>query len=451
MELTGVPGPRGIGVIPRLVRDPFGFCMAAARQGDGLVRIKAGPASAYLISEPRYVRRVLIDNAANYVKGSMMDGIRVALGNGLFTADGAAWRRQRRLMQPSFHASHVALAAGVASNVLAHAVDRWREGAERDQPLDLLAEMIGVNTEVVLRTLVGTQLSATEIAELTELIDAVFLGMANRMWTFFLPDWMPAPGRSNYRRAVAALDARIARIIASRRAATADPDGSAAADTDDLMGMLLAARDEHGEPMSDAQLRDEIFTLFLAGNESTATSLTWTAYLLARNPEVCRRLAAELDEALEGAAPTYADLGRLPYLRRVISEGFRLYPAFPMYFRTAVEADQLGDYRIPAGGYVVVSPYATHRDPRYWPDPERFDPDRFTPERYDSKARQAYYPFGVGQRRCIGEPMSLAIGQLSLTTLVSRYEFTVADERVTGRYAMTYQPKGGLRLQLRAR
>ncbi len=444
MASTVVPGPSGPAVIPQLVRDPFGFCMAAAREGDGLVRIKAGPASAYLVSDPGYVRRVLIDNAGNYVKGSMMDGIRVAMGNGLFTADGADWRRQRRLMQPAFHASQVALVAGVAASVLASAVERWQQVADRDQPLELLTEMIGLNTEVVLRTLVGTQHTSGEIAELTELIDAVFLGMASRMWTFFLPGWVPAPGRASYRRAVAALDARIRRIIAARRATAASPG-----DADDLLAMLLAARDEQGEPMSETQLRDEIFTLFLAGNESTATSLTWTAYLLGRHPEVRQRLATELDETLAGQAPTYADLGRLPYLRRVVSEGFRLYPAFPMYFRTAVEADELGDYRIPAGGYVVVSPYATHRDPRYWAEPESFDPDRFLPERYDSRARQAYYPFGVGQRRCIGEPMSLAIGQLSLANLVSRFEFTPVDEAVKGRYAMTYQPRGGLRVRLK--
>lgn len=437
-----VPGPAIPATIRGLCRSPFAFCMEAARQGDGLVRINAGLASAYLVSDPKLVRRVLVDNAGAYAKGSMMNGIRVALGNGLFTADGPAWRRQRRLMQPAFQADRLSEVSHVVSEVLAESGRRWDAHADRHEPIDILAETIRVNTEVVLRALIGTDYRSAAPEELTRLIDSVFAGMSRRMWTFFLPAWLPTPGRTAYRRAVADLDSRIHTIIAQRRAI----DG---AERDDLLGRLLAARDDDGQPMSDTQLRDEIFTMFLAGNESTAASTTWTLYLLARHPDAMTRIRAELATELDGRAPTFAELPRLPYLHQVISEGFRLYPAFPMYFRTAVAADRLGEYDIPAGAYIIVSPWATHRDPRHWDAPDTFDPERFAPARFDARSRLAYYPFGVGQRRCIGEPMSLKIAATTLAALVARYEIALPDAGgAEGRYAMSYQPRGGLKVLL---
>jgi cytochrome P450 len=433
-----------LGALPYLVRDPFGFCMRAAAEGDGLVRLDAGPVRAYLVSHPEYVRHVLVRNAGNYVKGKMMDGIRLAMGNGLFVSDGDFWRRQRRLMQPAFHVRQIGRMSAAIGETVAGGLERWTAAAGRGEPIDLLAETIHANIQIVVGALFGATADERRSARILELTDRVFRGMAERVWAFFLPPWVPTPGARAYRRSIEELEREVYAIIAERRAAGVEQE--------DLLGALLAVRDsDTGETMSDRQLRDEIFTLFLAGNESTATAVTWIWHLLTRHPDVVDRLRAEVDGAFAGPVPQLAELADLPYTKRVVSEGLRLYPTFPMYFRESVAADTIGPYHLPAGANVVVSPYATHHDPRHWADPERFDPDRFLPERFDAAARAAYYPFGKGQRMCIGEPMSLAIAHTLVAALARRFEVAPVGADVGHRYAMSLQPRGGLPVRLTVR
>jgi cytochrome P450 len=442
-----IPRARGVpllGSVPYLARDPFGFCMRAAAEGDGLVRLDAGPVRAYLVSHPDYVRQVLVGNAGNYVKGKMMDGIRLAMGNGLFVSDGDFWRRQRRLMQPAFHAQQIGRMSEAIGTAVARGVARWGEAADRGEPIDLLAETIHVNIQIVVGALFGATADEARADRLLALTDRVFRGMAERVWAFFLPAWVPTPGGRAYARSIAELEREVYDVIAERRAEEQERH--------DLLGALLAVRDEDtGEVMSDRQLRDEIFTLFLAGNESTATGVTWIWHLLTRNPAVVDRLNEEVTGAFDGPVPALERLADLPYTKRVVSEGLRHYPTFPMYFRESVGPDEIGPYHLPAGANVVISPYATHHDPRHWDDPERFDPDRFLPERFDAKARAAYYPFGRGQRMCIGEPMSLAIAHTLVAALARNFDVTAEPGEVGHRYAMSLQPKGGLRVRLSRR
>lgn len=431
---SGVMGFRKaplVGALPWLARDPVGVCSRAALANGGLARVPVGPTAVYVVSNPDYVRRVLVTNAGNYTKGRIMNGIRVALGEGLFTAEGALWRRQRRLMQPAFQQHGLRLTGEVATDIWSRRLDGL------SGTVDLLAEFLHLDIAVILRVLFSADLPAGQARRLVELADTVFAGMAGQLPAFFLPRWVPVPGRSAYRRAVDTLGAEIYRLIGEHRD---DKSGG------ELLDALLSARDpDSGEPMSDRQLRDEIFTMFMAGYESTATSLAWTCHLLTGHPEAGARLRTEIDETLCGRPPTVEDMSALPYVGRVLAEGLRLYPAFPMYFRSAVEEDRLGERTLPAGAQLIMCPYATHRDPDHWPDPERFDPDRFTPDRVAQRHRCAYFPFGVGQRRCIGEPMALTIAQLALVMLAQRFELTPAGDRETaGRYAMTYQPKGGV-------
>jgi cytochrome P450 len=444
---ASVPGQRRlpvIGVALPLARDPFGFCMRAAAAGDGLARLDVGPVSAYIASDPDYIHRILVTNASNYGKGKMLDGIRVALGDGLFTSDGEKWKRQRRLLQPAFHARQVERMWPHIDHAVQAALERWRPAIEVGRPIDLLAELIQVNIETILGVLFGTSVDATRTSRLRDLTHEVFRGMTERVWTFFLPPWMPTPGMRRYRRAIAALDEEITTVIAARRA-------QGVRDQDLLDALLSAIDPDSGTKMTDQEVRDEIFTLFIAGYESTATGTSWTWYLLANNPEAGRNLRAELDSALADRGPTYADLGSLTYTRMVVDEAFRLYPAFPMYFRTSVEQDHLGPYVIPAGARIIVSPYATHRDPRFWEGPETFNPERFRPGRFDAHRRRAYAPFGSGQRLCIGRPLSLAIAQALVATLAQRFESELAPGHIVKpHYAMTYQPQG-LRMVLRPR
>ncbi|MFI5719086.1 cytochrome P450 [Nocardia sp. NPDC051750] len=437
--------PPAAGVRAGLFRDPFRYLMDAAARHDGLVRIGPALLNVYVVSHPDYIRRILVTNAANYPKGSMMAPFRTALGNGLVTSEGDYWKRQRRLMQPAFHSEQLQAMEAHIAGCVERAVERWRRAAAQGTPLDIMEEGTRLNVEIVLGTLFSTSLDVERAERLRALTSQVFAGLASKVWTFFVPDRLPLPGATAYRRAVAELDAEVYRIIAERRTAATRPR--------DLLGLLLDA--EHadtGERMSDLQLRDEVFTLFMAGYETTATGTTWICYELARHPEIADAVAGELDRAGVRTLPAFAELSQLGYQRRVIDEAFRLHPAFPIWFRTAVDADILGSYRLPENAKIIVNPHITHRDPRFWEDPEAFDPDRFTPDRFDSARRHAYYPFGKGSRVCIGERLAVTITQMVVSALVRNFEFTIVEGfEVIPRYVVTCQPKGGLPLVLRER
>ncbi|MGH2719964.1 MAG: cytochrome P450 [Actinomycetota bacterium] len=446
---TPIPRSRGlplVGALPYLPKDPFGFCLNAALAGGGLVRLDVGPKKVLLVSHPDYLRHILVTNAANYNKGSIMDGIRVALGNGLFTSDGDLWKRQRRLLQPAFHPRRIEGMVALIGRELLTAMQRWAPAIEDGAIVDVLAELIQLNVRITLQALFGATIDAAEADGLLRTTDAVFQGMARRVWTFFVPSWLPTPGGASYREAISQLDDRIYKIIAARHAR---PD-----DCDDLLGILLATRDEEtGEGMSDHQLRDEIFTFFLAGYESIATSIAWALLLLGANPDAAAALRAEVDGVLAGEIPTVANLALLTYTRMVVRETLRLYPSFPMYFRSAIGPDTVGPYSVPGGASLVLNPYATHHDPRFWSDPETFDPERFSAERFGPDERNAYFPFGKGQRTCIGESMAMTTALIVLATLLQRFDMGMpAGSGIPpGRYAMTYTPKGGLPLVLRPR
>ncbi len=428
-----------------LVRDPFAYLMDAAARHEGLVRVGPGVLRTFVVSHPDHIRRILVTNAANYPKGSMMRPFRAALGNGLVTSEGDYWKRQRRLMQPAFHSRQLdAMEAHIAACV-ERAVARWRVDAQQGVPVNILDESIRLNVEIVLGALFGTSIDGPRAERLRELTSQVFAGLASKVWTFFLPDRLPMPGATVYRRAVAELDGEVYRIIGERRGSGDCPE--------DLLGLLLAAEDsETGERMTDRQLRDEIFTLFMAGYETTATGTTWISYELANHPEIAETSVAELDRVVAGESPTLAELSQLEYQRRVINEAFRLHPPFPIWFRETVEPDMLGPYRLPAKARIILNPHITHRDPRYWDDPESFDPDRFAPDRFSSRMRHAYYPFGKGGRVCIGERLATSVTQMVVSALVRNFQFTVSDGfRVETRYVVTCQPRGGLPLVLRER
>ncbi|MFC9897770.1 cytochrome P450 [Nocardia sp. NPDC127579] len=430
---------------PGQLRDPFRLLMDVTARHDGLVRLGRGPLGVYIVSHPDYIRRILVTHSGNYIKGPLMKPFRTALGNGLVTSEGELWKRQRRLMQPAFHVRQLQLMESVIVAAVDRAVDRWAAAAETGRPVDFLDDCIELNVEIVLGALFSTSIDPARAQRLRELTSEVFAGLASKVWTFFLPSWFPLPGVIRYRRAVAALDAEVHALIAERRAAESTPE--------DLLGLLLDTVDaETGAHMSDQQLRDEIFTLFMSGYETTATGLTWAAYELARHPEIAAKLAAELDGATARPRPTFAELRSLEYGKRVIDEVLRLHPPFPIWFRSTVAADDLGPYHLPANAKIVLNPHMTHRDPAYWSDPETFDPDRFTVGRFGTEQRHAYYPFGKGSRMCIGERMSQTITQVALSAFTGTFEFSVAPGfEVVPQYVVTCQPKGGLPLILRRR
>src|SRR5258707_3735020 len=260
----------------------------------------------------------------------------------------------------------------------------------------------------------------------------------------FPPLGIPTPRNRRMQLAIRALDQMVYRMIAERRMLQTD--------TGDLLSMLLLAEDEEtGQGMNDRQVRDEILTLLLAGHETTANTLTWTWYLLSEYPEVERRLHAELNEVLGGRVPTVEDLPDLKYTRMVLEEALRLYPPAPLLSRKAIAADELQGYPIAANSMIMISPYATHRHPAFWEEPERFDPERFTPERSAARPAYAYFPFGGGPRICIGNHFAMMEAQLILSTVAQRYQLRlIPGHPVEPQMVVTLRPRYGLPMTIHA-
>lgn len=400
-----------------------------------------------LLNQPDYIEHVLLTNVKNYPKGRLNRRmLGPALGEGLLTAEGDFWRRQRRIAAPAFQHARLAGLAETMAAVAERMGQTWEPGADKGVARDVAHDMMAVTMEIVALALFSHDIGG-RIAPLGEAVGTLIesLGRPHIFDMMGLPEWLPRRRDPAVSEAIRYIDEAIAEILAARRAA---PDRD-----DDLLGMLLSARDaETGEGMSDRQLRDEIVTLFAAGHETTATALAWTWYLLALHPREEARLHAELDSVLQGRRPGFADLESLPYTRMVVEEAMRLYPPAYSISRVAEQDDEIDGHRIPKGSFVNISPWVTHRNPTLWPEPERFDPERFRPERAKQRHRFAYFPFGGGPRVCIGNGFALMEARLILATLAQRYRLRLVpgqDIEPLGR--ITLRPSNGMRMTLERR
>lgn len=430
------PGPRRglpFAHLAAFRRDPLSFLERVHRRYGDVARFRFGPRRIYLLAHPDLVRDVLVTRHRNFIKSKALQRARVVLGQGLLTSEGELHLRQRRLAQPAFHRERIAALGEVMVGYAAGAGGGWRAG----EVLEVTREMNRLTLAIAGRTLFGADVTgeADEIGRaLTTALEA-FKRLTNPLGPIL--DRLPLPTTLRVRRASERLDATIYRMIDERR--------RGGEDRGDLLSMLLAARDEEGDggAMTDLQLRDEALTLFLAGHETTANALAWTWHLLALNADAEARLHAELDAVLAGRPPTADDLPRLPYTRGVLAESMRLYPPAWTIGREPLEEFEAGGYRIRAGTVVLASPWITHRDPRWWTDAERFDPGRWTPEREAELPRFAYFPFGGGPRKCIGEGFAWTEGILVLATLAQRWRLRHAPDAQVGRQPLiTLRPTG---------
>ena len=437
------PGPRGrlAANVIRFRRDPLELFTSVAHEYGDVAHLRLGSEHLYLVSHPDLVREVLLTQGQSFMKGRALQEAKRLLGEGLLTSEGELHRRRRRLIQPLFHHERIAAYGAIMAEYAARACERWEEG----QTVDMAREMQRLTLAVVAKTLFDADVES-EAEDVREALTSV-LEMFDR---FLLPfagllERLPLPATRRFHRARDRLDAIIFRMLEERR------DGGGG---DDLLSLLLLARDEEGggAGMSDVQIRDEAMTLFLAGHETTALALTWTWYLLAQNPEVEARLHAELDALPEEHLPGAEDLRRLEYARMTLAESMRLYPPAWAIGRRALEDVAIGEYVIPTGSLVVVSQYVTHRDPRWFPEPERFDPERFTPEAEAARPRYAYFPFGAGSRLCIGERFAWMEGVLVLATIARRWRARLDPaQRVELSPLVTLRPKHGMRVVLERR
>src|SRR3954452_10302286 len=391
------PGPK-----PRLIdslvyrpgRDPLVFFTQLERQYGGVVHYRMAGERIFLVSEPPYIKDILVTHNRNFTKSRGLERTKRILGNGLLTSEGAVHLRQRRLLQPAFHRDRI---AGYGQTMVAYA-DRMRSQWQDGATVDVAREMNRLTLSVVGKTLFDADVESQAAS-----VGEALTGVMETFWMMLLPfadviERLPVPRLRRARMARARLDAMIYRMIADRRAGGRDHG--------DLLSMLLTAQDEDdGGVMTDQQVRDEAMTIFLAGHETTANALMWTWYLLSGAPEVEAKLHSAIDGALQGRLPSLRDLPALDYVERVVTEAMRLYPPAWIIGRRAINAYQVGDYLAPARSILIASPYIMHRDPRFYADPERFDPDRWTPEFRAALPKFASFPFGGGPRQCIGESL----------------------------------------------
>ncbi len=436
--------PRGPQALPfvgniKLLRDPLGTLERAHAEFGDATCFRVGPFRFVSLADPDLAQHMLVRNHRNYVKSRSYEGLRLVLGNGLVTSEGEHWRKQRKLAQPAFHRQRLAALAEIMAQCVEERLLDWDARTRRGSvATDVHREMMELTLRIVGRTLFGTDLGSDLGALGPAVTTCMYKANDYAESIVRLPLWLPTPSNVRFARAKKVLDDIVHHIIDERR--------RSGEQRDDVLGMLMAATDESGtERMSDDDLRDEVMTLFLAGHETIATTMSWTWMLLHRHPEVAERVRTEALEVLGGRAPGFEDLPRLAYTGQVIDESMRVYPPVWMVERAALEEDRLGPWRIPPRTIVGVSPWIMHRHRALWPDPLRFDPDRFAPERAEARHKYAFLPFGAGPRICIGNHFALMEAKIILATVIQRYTVEVTrPERVAIDPRVTLRPKDGM-------
>lgn len=438
------PGPRrgfpGANLLA-FRNDPIRFLSEAAHHYGDIAAFQVGPQRMVLLNHPDHIREVLVTNSRNFVKGRALERAKRMLGEGLLTSEGELHRRQRRLVQPAFHRQRIAAYGAAMARSTEEQSAAWRPG----QVLDLNHELMRLTMRIVGHTLFSaeTEQDAEDVYAamhtLLGMFDLVALPLLDK-----LAD-LPLPMTRRFQAARATIDRVIYRMIAERRAAGED--------TGDLLAMLLLAQDSEGDGggMSDTQVRDEALTIFLAGHETTANALSWCFYLLSQYPGVADRLQAELREVLGERMPTVEDLPRLRFAEMVLAEALRLYPPAWILGRRALGPFSVGGYRFPANTIALMSQWVMHHDPRYYPDPYRFDPARWTPEARTERPKFAYFPFGGGPRICIGEQFAWMEGTLLLAGIARRWRpQLLPGHPVALQPSITLRPKHGLLMRMEA-
>jgi cytochrome P450 len=432
---SGPPIPWLVGHLPAYARDGLGFFTRVAREHGGVVRIRLVHPTA-LVTHPDGVKRVLQDNHFNYRKSFVYGRIRPLLGDGLLTSDGSFWLRQRRLAAPAFHRERIAGLADLFARRTGEMLDGWHAAVRRGEAVDLHREMTRLTLANVGEALFSVDLDGAAADVGRAMTEALAITNRRLGRVLFVPQGIPTPLNLRFARAKRVLDRVVLDTIADRRRAGVDGD--------DLLGMLLAARDpDTGATMSDEQLRDEVMTMVLAGHETSAAALVWVLDLLSRHPHDAARVRDEVDAVLGGRAPTAADAPRLVHTTAVIREALRLYPPIWNLAREAVEDDEIMGFHVPAGTNVVLSPWVTHRDPAWWPDPERFDPDRFAPGR-PLPHRFAFFPFAGGPRICIGAAFAMLEMQVVVAAVASRFELHASGPPPVPDQQVTLRPLGAV-------
>jgi cytochrome P450 len=423
-------------------RDILNFLMKVAGEYGDIAHFRIGPKHIFLLNHPDYIKNALTSHYESFVKGQQIRRTRHFLGEGLLTSEGEFHRRQRRLIQPAFHRHHFTAHEAVIMEYAERLSERWQHGLKLDVMREMKRLMLTITSKMIFGT--KTDAEADEINEAVGLVISQFQLFGSPLANLLAK--LPMSGARRIRKAQDRLDRIVRRIIAERRESCQDHG--------DLLSMLIAAFDEPGTDaqMDELHVRDEAVTFFLAGSETMGTGLAWTWFLLAQDQAVQAELHAELDTVLGSRLPTLADVAQLRYTKMVFAEALRLYPPAWVLARYLIKDFETGGYVLPAGSIVILSQYLMHHDPRYFPDPSRFDPQRWTPEAKGTRPQYSYFPFGGGPRGCLGEGLAWIQGTLLIAAIAQRWRMQALPSLpMKLNPLITLQPKRKLMLQLAKR
>ena len=431
------PGPKGrlvLGHTFDYIRDPLGYLTRCAREHGDVVRLRLGDTTVFALFHPEYVDEILRAHGTRVIKDKMTRLISPIVGQGLLTSEGDFWRRQRKLTMPSFQHQAIERYGAVMVDHAVRMRDSWKVGEERDLHHDMMALTLGV----VGKTLFDAEVTGEshEVGDALETVMDHFLSP----WKWFpILERIPTKKNRAYKAAMRQIDEVVYTIIRRRRASGDDPG--------DLLSRFLAVQDDEGAGMTDAQLRDECVTIFLAGHETTALVLTYAFRLLALHPEAEAALGLELDQVLGGRRPTANDMARLKYTEWVVRESMRLYPPAWGIGREATEPIEIGGYLARIGTQFSITPWVMHRDPRWWDEPEAFRPERWDNDLAKRLPKGVYIPFGGGPRVCIGNHFAMMEAVLLLATLSQNHTLKlVPDQTLELAASITLRPRGGTRV-----
>ncbi|MFF8914421.1 cytochrome P450 [Streptomyces sp. NPDC015032] len=439
---TIVPGPKGLpflGNLPQFAKNPLAFFERLRGHGD-MVGWRFGPNSCVYVSDPKCIGELLTETERTFDQPALGIAFRTVMGNGVVVARGADWRRKRSLVQPSVRPKQVRSYAATMAGTAVELADTWSDG----ERIDIKREMAWLTQKIAVRTIFGVDTPADADA-MGRAMDVALLEIGKEFAGIgaLLPDRVPTPGRARIRKAAAVIDAEVSRVVARHR------DGGD--DRPDLLSRLLTAVDETGAHLTDQEIRDETVTLYIGGHETTSSTLVWAWYLLSRNPRARAALTEELDRVLGDRDPEFEDYARLTYAQSVVKETLRLYPTIWLVTGVAKEGARIGGVPIPVGTRVWTSQWATHRDERWFPEPEEFRPDRWDPERGDAIEEYAWFPFGGGPRVCLGTRFAMVEAVLILAVLARRFDLDVDPGTVSPVPALTLQPDREVMATVRAR
>jgi cytochrome P450 len=424
--MTGkaIPKPKDSSIFgygSRMKKNPLKFLADLNESYPGIVQWQVLHLKIVLLTDPQLVRAVLQTNQKQYIKNSAYKQVKLLLGEGLVTSEGKLWKRQRKLIQPSFHKQYINNLFDGMLGCTNEMINEWKVVAENGGRIDFAQEMMKITLQIIGKTMLSADFK-TEAKSVAVALTYLLKGVEKKALNGVnLPFWVPTATNIKFKNKRKVLDAIIYKLIEDRRK-TGPQKG-------DLLDMMMESRyEDNGEAMPDNLLRDELMTVFLAGHETTATALTWTFFLIKQHPEVYRKLKQEVQEIVGNGEITFQHIQQLKYTKACLNESMRLFPPVWLIGRRATEDNMVGDYLIKKDTDILISPYIVHRNPDYWKNADVFDPERWETEEVKQIDKFAYFPFAAGPRMCIGNNFALLEADIILAKVIQQFDFNYMGE-----------------------